>query len=204
MKKSDIFVSIVALVLVGAALFGMVALYRNIDDAFNSDETTVATDTNGNVVETEKPAPETSKPSENTGNNFVSDDFYIDEVNQTGYRTIGNVTYFFKVIKPVYNPTYMSCNRCVWIKNNAIYPYSFYEVSLMYSHDSFQWISCSDKSSWYDYGFQEFIKDDKSVLYVTYTQIVNCTNRAYVLSDLNANVFSDSSIFDYDVIWAAG
>ena len=201
--KNNIILSIIALLLVAAAVVGMVALYRNIDDVFETDktdETTSVTETTGNTVNTDNSSPETSKPS----TDYVSDDFYIDEVNQTGYRTIGNVTYFFKVIKPVYNPTYQSYNRCVWIENNAVFPYASYEVNLQYSFDSLQWSSCLDDGSWDDYGFQEFIPSNDGVMYVTYTEISNCTNRAYVLSDLNANVFFDTSVFKYEVVHAAG
>jgi hypothetical protein len=208
--KNNIILSIIAILLVVAAIVGIVALYRNVDSAFDTvktDETTSSTGTSGNKPDTEKSPSETTDSSVETSKpstDYVSDDFYINEQTQTGYRTIGNITYFFKIIEPFYNPDYNACNRCVWIKKNDIKAYSSYEVNLEYSHDSIQWDSCTDDLSWDDYGFQEFIKDDKSVLYVSYTQIANCTNRAYVLSDLNANVFYDSSIFNYEVIWAAG
>lgn len=203
--KNNIIVSIIALLLVAAAIVGMVALYRNVDSAFDTDktdETSSGSETSGSTSNTEKPSPETTKPS----SDYVSDDFYIDEVNQTGYRTIGNITYFFKVIKPVYNPTYQDYNCCVYIKENGLNSYASYEVIPEYSHDSLLWENFSHRiePNVSDFDFQEFILSDDGVMYISYTHIANCTDRAYVLSDLNANVFSNSSLFKYEVIWAAG
>lgn len=185
--KKNIIVSIIALVLVAAAIVGMVALYRNIDEVFETDETTSTIQTSGNAANTEKPAPD------------LEVDFYIDDVNMSGWYTYSDaadpslsVTTFFKVFECVCGGS----SSCVLTINKedveAVQEYNLY---LKISYDGKTWYDVS-----YEDGvFQQIIPNDTGILYVGYLHIVNCESRAYVLSDLNANFFTDKNLFKYEL-----
>lgn len=210
MKKVEkIVLPIVSLLLVAAAIVCMVALYRNVDDIFKEEETTSNTSSTQKPSDTSSNTPSdtslTNEPSDTNNDYVMSDSFYINESTMTGYRTISGVTYFFKVIEPVYNPTYNELNRYVHMRKKEVKSYASYEVMLEYSYDTLSWIDFSNDLMWQTDTFIDiFIPSNNDVVYVTYTQISGCTDPMYVLSDLNANVFFNSSIFKYEVNRVAG
>ncbi len=204
-KAFTIIMSIISLLLIIGAIVGTVALVRNINDVFKEEPAV-----------TEKPGDTNAGNDTNTGGNTNTGTdtmakpatMKIDEVNQTGYATVSGVTYFFKIINKSSTESYFT----VLYKN--IQPYSSY---LTYKTCS----SCGqnlpklyvswDLTSWqmpsYEYcngGNSYFEGNCNTPIYVAYCFISGCTNPDLVLEDLNQNVFSNESMFKYNLVNAFG
>lgn len=193
-------ISFISFILAVALILGVVFTVREIKDVFsdlsditNEDSESTDSDTGGIGDSTGNTSTETTQSS--------TDAFYIDEVNQTGYRTIAGVTYFFKVIKPASNGD-SCCYFKIWNgehpDGSGIKPYGSYTLSLKWSTDSIFWIDerSDEEHHW------RFLSG--GVGYLCYTTVSGCTNPRVVLEDLNQNVFLNSNIFSYSMVSAAG
>lgn len=190
-------ISLISFILAVALILGVVFTVREIKDVFsdlpdirNEESESIGSDTGGGAD---------SGIGGSTGNTSIettqssTDAFYIDEVNQTGYRTIAGVTYFFKVLK-------YDKNACaLYVHKNGIKLYSSYELFVRFSRDMVSWEALTYDFKWSsdeDYGYAtKWIGSDS---YLCYTRISGCTNPKLVLEDLNQNVFLNPDMFTYD------
>lgn len=195
MKNNNIVLSIIAILLVAAAVVGIVALYRNIDEIFDTGEeeiTKVPVESTGNTANA-------GTSSTDTDDDFVYGDFYVDKVNMTGFHTYSDasdpsvsVTTFFKVFECICEDS--SSNCVLTIKKEDIEAVEEYGLYLKFSYDGKTWQDVS-----YEEGvYTAIIPNDTGVLYIGYLHKPNCTDPAYVLSDLNANFFTDPNLFKYE------
>ncbi len=202
MKKNTI-LSLTSLLLIVAAIIGVVVLVRKIDESFDSFDKSEDSDTTqdnnlpSDSLGNSSGAVDSSAPSDSSGSSVNADKFYIDEASMTGFSTVGGVTYFFKVIAPD-----LDGNSYCLISDRNVKAYSSYEVNLKYSYDGVSW------NSPYRYNEGEinsyFEIDIYPKCYLSYTSVIGCTDPFYVLEDLKQNVFTDTDMFRYTLKDAAG
>ena len=170
MKKKTVsfFVGLIALRLIVAAVAGTVSLMRKIDRVDTVEAST------GDKFETE---------------------LYIDEENQSGYRTFYGVTYFFKVITMPYE---YNKYALISLANTS---YGGYSPYCKYSHDTISWyqpeVSTNLEGDVYNYGYDAVYGEPS---YFCYARIANCTDPKGVLADLNENFFSNNELFSVSYI----
>ncbi len=200
-------VGLISLILVLTLIVGSVFVIREIGEVGDSLSSTLNDGTDGG---TDGGTDSGTNSGTDNGTNSGTDsgtqtpstaDFYIDTVNDTGYRTVAGVTYFFKVIRQDYIG-----NRCCYFSyydgsGGNIKPYGSYSLSLFWSTDSIAWSNCMsdvDNQCW------QFVSSDTNIGYLCYTTVFGCTNPKVVLEDLNQNVFLNPDIFRYSMVFAAG
>ncbi len=184
----------VAIILVIALIAGSVVFINNLDDAFSkledidlgAEQTTVS----GSVSEPKV-------------------EFYVDEENQTGYRTVSDVTYFFKVFVAAdmgvtdFGNGNIEPNRYVVVDLDKLVGYSDYTVYESFSHDGVSFFNCGNPSELDGRSLRYlYVSGDK--LYYTYTSVLRCENPLATLKDLNTNVFNNSGIFSYEYTTGVG
>ena len=181
---------VVALLLVAGVgvglFFGGRWVVNELDSIFDKDPTV---DEDGNTKlpggDTEKPSDSTQTPSDQTQS------FYIDERTNTGYSTVGNVTYFFKVFDQT---AYMDKS----VFTCGFEPYGRYDCCMAYSSDGILWNdfgSYNESSGKYEGQVRVQLLSDK--FYVLYTVKTDCSSPLEVLADLNSNVFDNTLNYFY-------
>ena len=130
----------------------------------------------------------TDKPTESsqTSNIATPSVYFYDNV---GYETVGNVTYFFKVLE--LNINYSNC----YIE---LHDYGIYSSSAHVKWGDGAWKLASSCSGYKVLGDMFRITSNLSFgkeIYVSYTAITDCVDPEAVLMDLYDKVFSDSDYF---------
>lgn len=187
MRNKSITLVTIALTLSVVMLFGFLVVFDQFGKSLGSDD---STDTI--AATTTVKAETTTKPSSN-----VVTAFYLDDEGY-GYRTIADVTYFFKKIE---NTT--GTDSILTFTAEGMKPYGGYVVNLCYSRDGLIWTRCSDEYQDYSTGtesqhvFQKSIGSVGSVIYLSYCCVSNCDDPIETLTDLKNNVFSNPDMFYY-------
>ena len=189
---------IIGILLIIAAIGGLVFLFNKIEPSLSSTDSTTAITTDvpvTNIPSTNSPstsAPSTSAPDDN-----IDKIVYASGVT-AGYSVVNDYTYFFFFFDND------SSKRVFWKASNLqdesnydIKPYGDYDLFIASSYDGVDW-------ELDEYDFHEFSVASGYRLYVSYTRIFNCKNPDYVLEDLKQNVFSNENYFNWRIENAAG
>ncbi len=184
----------ISILLIVAAIVGMVVMVKNIDGVFKEESNTT---NSGSKDDTNNSTDKDNTGSGSQGEDddeVLKTDYYLNEATGTGYFVEGNVTYFFKKIqmeKAVLNIT-------------NIAKYSSYSLVSKWSLDLNIWENINfvkeDNSS---LGYQIY-EPDAEYGYLCYTTMTDCNTPLLVLEDLNQNVFFNEAYLEYNFVDALG
>ena len=207
-RKGSFLWSLVSILLVIAAVVGMVVMVDKIGDEFEKAEE------NQSDIADKTPSGD-KMPSGDSGSNSGSDsdnngssgdgeqidpelNYYINQTTNTGYVVQGDKTIFFKRIYPemINNSAGVKVeSSCIKIGPNYMKQYSSYSLYLAKSSDFVLWEDVvfipEYGEDWPDWIFFS----DSGYLCVSYTSITNCNTPNLVLEDLNQNVFFNEEYF---------
>lgn len=190
LKKKDILLSVVSLVLIGAAIVGMVALYRNVDESFSKNYSDSTTDTG--------PSDESSSGGNTSTDTTPVQGRYIDP-DGYGYQVIDNVTVFFKKVSlSEYHKQEISAGNGSYVRAvvNAQAPaYGTFVVTPKVSLDGIFWSDfgqtlCAEGTSSEIQAYYTNYSLDVQEVYISYTFVTDCAAPLKVLEDLRDNMMS--------------
>lgn len=225
MKKGTIeiikvLVAVVLIAGIGVGLFfGVRWTIDKIGDIFASDPTV---DGNGLTKlptgnETEPPTGNETEPPSDSGNSTQKPEestltFYINSETNCGYSTVGNVTFFFKEMKPetVFVESLGTAKECSYMtfyinnpyEDNSINSYGKYDLNIRYSYDGQLWAKPLPHFYGGDYDSNQIHVFPKC--YVSYTEVTDCEDPLSVLEDLTINVFTMPNMFGYKMEYVGG
>ena len=183
MKKNKIswLFSLISILLIIAAVVGMVVMVDKIGDEFF-----VVEEDGGLGDEVSSGGSNSGTSSGNHNSENIQNDgrvtYYINESTNTGYCVIGDTTYFFKRIKPewkvleyVDSKDAVECTM-VFVMSDGFSGYSKYVVDVRCSYDLKRWSFIDYRNTDFEDGskYDWLPTSEETPLYICYTSIKNC------------------------------
>ena len=208
MKRKGFLLSLISILLIVAAIVGMVVMVKNIDGVFKEESNKT---NSGSKDDTNNSTDKDNTGSGSQGEDddeVLKTDYYLNEATGTGYCVIGNTTYFFMKVEDYYADYTFGSGvteevhyQYFSIGYNNVKKFSAYEVNLMYSFDLIDWFKIDETTNGNGIYSNQLLDEH---IYICYTTMVGCNSPGTVLEDLNQNVFCNPFYFQYNLDFGIG